>query len=133
MRCMDMLPLLAYRSPAMHHRDNSSAPSQQHNGIRNQRITPQVAEPKQDNSGIPQGIFVRRHQVPKGDGRAGIISPADLAVGDTVTLYGRTFFLVSPDVGRCGGSTGAVPIKVLFVVLQELGMHPLRCAGQELV
>lgn len=24
---------------------------------------PQVAEPKQDNSGIPQGIFVRRHQV----------------------------------------------------------------------
>jgi hypothetical protein len=60
-------------------------------------LNPQVAEPKQDNSGIAQGIFVRRHQVPKeGDGGGAIISPADLAVGATVTVYGRTFYLVGP-------------------------------------
>jgi len=57
----------------------------------------QVAEPKQDNSGIPQGIFVRRHQVPKGDGSGAIVTPRDLAVGSTVTVYGRTFYLVDAD------------------------------------
>ena len=55
----------------------------------------QVAEPKQDNSGIPQGIFVRRHRVPRDDGSGAAIAPGDLAVGATVTVYGRTFFLVS--------------------------------------
>lgn len=53
-----------------------------------------MAEPKQDNSGIPQGIFVRRHRVPRDDGSGTAIAPADLAVGATVTVYGRTFFLV---------------------------------------
>ncbi|KIY98702.1 EF-hand domain-containing protein 1 [Monoraphidium neglectum] len=57
----------------------------------------QVAEPKQDNSGIPQGIFVRRHQVPRGDGSGATIVPADLAVGATIDVYGRTFFLVDCD------------------------------------
>ncbi len=64
----------------------------------------QVSEPKQDNSGIPQGVFVRRHRVPR-DGGGGVgggsggdggdaVGPCDLAVGGTVTVYGRTFFLV---------------------------------------
>jgi hypothetical protein len=57
----------------------------------------QVAEPKQDNSGIPQGVFVRRHRVLRGGVEPGIVAPADLTVGATVTLYGRTFFLVDAD------------------------------------
>ncbi|KAI8464444.1 MAG: hypothetical protein J3K34DRAFT_526184 [Monoraphidium minutum] len=57
----------------------------------------QVTEPQQDNSGIQQGIFVRRHQVPRDDGSGATLAPGDLAVGATVTVYGRTFFLVDCD------------------------------------
>jgi hypothetical protein len=42
-----------------------------------------------------QGVFVKRHQVEKQDG--GRFSPPDLAVGQTVTVYGRTFVLVDAD------------------------------------
>eukprot|EP00879_Flechtneria_rotunda_P013527 GHRR01014124.1.p1 GENE.GHRR01014124.1~~GHRR01014124.1.p1 ORF type:complete len:312 (+),score=105.18 GHRR01014124.1:163-1098(+) len=58
--------------------------------------TMQVIEPKQDNSGIQQGVFVRRHQIDKEDG-SGRFSIADLAVGQTVTLYGRTIVLLDAD------------------------------------
>jgi hypothetical protein len=27
----------------------------------------QVSEPKEENSGIPQGVFIKRHRVPKPD------------------------------------------------------------------
>jgi hypothetical protein len=40
---------------------------------------------------------VRRHRVPRGGGAAGTVGPADLAVGATITVYGRTFFLVDAD------------------------------------
>lgn len=42
-----------------------------------------------------QGVFVKRHQVDKQDG--GRFSPPDLAVGQTVTVYGRTYVLVDAD------------------------------------
>lgn len=45
--------------------------------------------------GLPQGIFVKRHQVFKEDGR--LLSPSDFAVGETVTIYGRTYMLVDCD------------------------------------
>mmetsp|Transcript_40195 Transcript_40195/g.89186 ORF Transcript_40195/g.89186 Transcript_40195/m.89186 type:complete len:635 (-) Transcript_40195:736-2640(-) len=54
-----------------------------------------IAEPRQDNSGIPQGVFVKRHKLTKDSG--GFYSPSDFAVGDQVTIYGRTFFLVDAD------------------------------------
>lgn len=43
-----------------------------------------------------QGVFVKRHQVDKEDG-SGPFTPTDLAVGETVTVYGRTFILVDAD------------------------------------
>lgn len=43
-----------------------------------------------------QGVFVRRHQIDKEDG-SGPFSPSDLAVGQTVTIYGRTFIVVDAD------------------------------------
>lgn len=46
---------------------------------------------------ILQGVFVRRHQIDKEDG-TGRLTPADLAVGQTVTIYGRTFILIDADV-----------------------------------
>lgn len=70
--------------------------------------TLQVTEPKQDNSGIAQGVFVRRHQVPRdgggagstgagGAGAAGVIGPDDLRVGAAVVVYGRALQLVDAD------------------------------------
>ncbi|KAL6762171.1 hypothetical protein V8C86DRAFT_2521922 [Haematococcus lacustris] len=55
-----------------------------------------VAEPRQDNSGIPQGVFIKRHKLTKEDG-VSFFSPSDFAVGEMVTIYGRTFFLLDAD------------------------------------
>ncbi len=54
-----------------------------------------IAEPKQDNSGIPQGIFVKRHKLTKDDG--GFFTPLDFAVGGETTVYGRTYYLLDAD------------------------------------
>jgi hypothetical protein len=40
-------------------------------------------------------VFVKRHQVDKEDGSP--FTPTDLAVGQTVTVYGRTYILVDAD------------------------------------
>lgn len=55
-----------------------------------------VAEPRQDNSGIPQGMFIKRHKLTKEDG-VSFFTPDDFSVGETVTIYGRTFYLVDAD------------------------------------
>eukprot|EP00798_Chlamydomonas_sp_ICE-L_P024281 gene24281-9880_t len=55
----------------------------------------QITEPKQDNSGIPQGNFVKRHKLTKDDGS--FFTPNDFMVGTEVTVYGRTFFLTDAD------------------------------------
>ena len=55
----------------------------------------QLNEHKIENSGIPQGTFVKRHLCPKGDG--GNVTFNDLVIGGNVNLYGRTFRIVSCD------------------------------------
>jgi hypothetical protein len=58
--------------------------------------TMQITEPKVENSGIwPQGPFVKRHRIPKGDGT--FFSPPDLRMGIDITIYARTFHIVSCD------------------------------------
>mmetsp|Transcript_29457 Transcript_29457/g.83083 ORF Transcript_29457/g.83083 Transcript_29457/m.83083 type:complete len:623 (+) Transcript_29457:94-1962(+) len=57
--------------------------------------TIQVVEPKQDNSGIPQGTFLKRHRVEKKGG--GFVNATDLQVDEEVELYGRVFYLVDAD------------------------------------
>jgi hypothetical protein len=52
----------------------------------------QVIESKQENSGIPQGDFVKRHQVPKENG--GFIGLDDLGVDEVISVYGRRFHIV---------------------------------------
>ncbi len=55
-----------------------------------------VGEPRQVNSGISQGSFLKRHRIPVDDnGR--FFSWADIAVGAPVTFYGRSFYVVSCD------------------------------------
>lgn len=55
-----------------------------------------IAEPKVQNSGIPQGTFVKRHRIPRADG-SGFVSVQDLAVGADLAIYGRTFHITDCD------------------------------------
>lgn len=54
-----------------------------------------IGEPKQDNSGIPQGIFVKRHKLTRDDGS--FIVPSDMSVGGELSVYGRVYYLVDAD------------------------------------
>lgn len=58
--------------------------------------TMSVTEPRVDNSGIVAGSFVRRHRIPTQDGQ-GFVTFNDLAVGEPVTFYGRTYYPVDCD------------------------------------
>merc|ERR1711959_420509 len=57
--------------------------------------TIQVNEPKEENSGIPQGAFIKRHHIPKGRGE--FYTVVDLGLGRDVSFYGRTFRIVDCD------------------------------------
>uniref|UniRef100_A0A0G4FPB8 DM10 domain-containing protein n=1 Tax=Chromera velia CCMP2878 TaxID=1169474 RepID=A0A0G4FPB8_9ALVE len=59
--------------------------------------TLQINEPKIENSGIPQGIFLKRHRVPRPDGNGASINIADLKMSTNITIYGRCFRLVDAD------------------------------------
>jgi len=59
----------------------------------------QILEKKMENSGVPQGNFLKRHQVPRGGsvgggGGADVIGLEDLVIGATVTIYSRTFHII---------------------------------------
>uniref|UniRef100_A0A7S4RM39 Calmodulin n=1 Tax=Alexandrium monilatum TaxID=311494 RepID=A0A7S4RM39_9DINO len=57
--------------------------------------TCQVIEPRQDNSGIPQGQLIRRHRFPARGG--GYIKPEDLQVGETFQIYGKSIVITDCD------------------------------------
>mgnify|MGYP006163254909 CR=1 FL=1 len=55
-----------------------------------------IIESRVENSGIPQGVFLKRHKVPKPDG-SGNYEREDLNVGLDMNVYGRVFRIVSSD------------------------------------
>merc|ERR1711959_112477 len=57
--------------------------------------TLQVNEPKEENSGIPQGSYIKRHHIPKGRGEFHTV--LDFQLGTDITFYGRTFRIVDCD------------------------------------
>ena len=57
--------------------------------------TLQVSEPKVDNSGLPQGIFLRRHRVKNAEGDG--VTFKDLVVGTDLELYSRVFHIIGCD------------------------------------
>ncbi|KAF1776503.1 hypothetical protein JG687_00005106 [Phytophthora cactorum] len=63
--------------------------------------TLQITEPKVENSGILQGNFVKRHRIPMPEsddrGNMQFFTLHHLNVGKELTLYGRTFHLISAD------------------------------------
>ncbi len=56
-----------------------------------------VTEPKVENSGIPQGVFIKRQTVPKDDWSK--FTFRDFNVGIDITLFGRTFHIYSCNEG----------------------------------
>lgn len=57
--------------------------------------TLQVNEPRIENSGIPQGAFIKRHKVKTEAGEP--VKADDMLVGNNFTIYGRTFHIVDAD------------------------------------
>jgi hypothetical protein len=54
-----------------------------------------IGEPKVENSGINQGVILKRHRVPKANGE--FITVADLNIGVELTMYGRVYHLTDTD------------------------------------
>lgn len=57
--------------------------------------TIQVSEPREENSGLLQGLFLKRHKVPNPAG--GFYSVNDFACGKNISLYSKTVRLISAD------------------------------------
>jgi len=57
--------------------------------------TMHMGEPREDNSGIPQGVFLKRHVAELDSGE--ILGVGHLTVGANLTLYGRTFHITACD------------------------------------
>merc|ERR1719160_601632 len=55
----------------------------------------QINEPRQDNSGLPQGQMIRRHRFPAPEG--GYIRPEDLRIGSDLNIYSKSIRLVDCD------------------------------------
>jgi len=54
-----------------------------------------ITEPKVENSGIPQGVFLKRHKFPKPNGE--FYHWTDLDAGKEMEIYGRVYRLTSYD------------------------------------
>ena len=76
-----------------------------------------IVEPRKENSGIPQGVFLKRHQLPKAEGE-GTVQWEDLKVGSNLNVYGRVFGIYDCDAftkeffnnaGRAVGTPETLP------------------------
>ena len=57
----------------------------------------QICEFKEENSGIPQGAFLKRQQVPKVGNNKEIIKYTDFIVGNDIQIYQRIFHITDAD------------------------------------
>jgi len=57
--------------------------------------TIEIVELKQENSGVPQGNLCKRQTIPNAGGGSVILD--DISIGETITIYGRTFFVCGCD------------------------------------
>jgi hypothetical protein len=57
--------------------------------------TCQITEPRQDNSGMPQGTLVRRHRFPGPNGQ--YLKLEDLMIGQDLNIYGKTIRITNCD------------------------------------
>ncbi len=88
-----------------------------------------------------QGVFIKRHRCTREDG--GFFSPADFNVGETVTIYGRTFHLTDADsftrefmaaqLGRDMGGPLGYPDDPVDAYRTTFGMNRGRADNSELL
>ncbi|KAI5063481.1 hypothetical protein GOP47_0022028 [Adiantum capillus-veneris] len=92
-----------------------------------------ISEPRQMNSGIVQGTFLKRHKVPKAGG--GYITVSDFSLGEDITIYDRTFRICTCDTfsrryllkhGFNIGREEDFPGEPLSTYKESLKKHPLR-------
>eukprot|EP01022_Parablepharisma_sp_SALTPOND_P024522 TRINITY_DN54511_c0_g1_i3.p5 TRINITY_DN54511_c0_g1~~TRINITY_DN54511_c0_g1_i3.p5 ORF type:complete len:284 (+),score=32.53 TRINITY_DN54511_c0_g1_i3:193-1044(+) len=57
--------------------------------------TTYITEPRIENSGVPQGVFLKRHKVPKPEG--GYYTYNDFNLGVNLDIYGRVFRIIDCD------------------------------------
>merc|ERR1719183_1692008 len=57
--------------------------------------TTHIIEPRQDNSGIPQGQLIRRHRFPGPNG--GYLKAEEMEIGGTLSVYGKQIVIVDCD------------------------------------
>lgn len=57
--------------------------------------TMRISEPKVENSGIPQGVFLKRHRIPKDNSE--FVNLNDLNIGNEINIYGRTLRIYDAD------------------------------------
>mmetsp|Transcript_97875 Transcript_97875/g.204089 ORF Transcript_97875/g.204089 Transcript_97875/m.204089 type:complete len:750 (-) Transcript_97875:46-2295(-) len=96
--------------------------------------TCQIAEPRIDNSGIPQGQLIRRHRFPAVGG--GYVKPEDLQVGGEFSIYGRCIHITDCDqftreyFKEQGQEQGPpeVPEEDAFFKTREAMKHGPACA-----
>ena len=48
-----------------------------------------ISEPREENSGVPQGKFLKRRQILREDGSGLALLPTDFRVGTDVSILGR--------------------------------------------
>ncbi len=56
-----------------------------------------INEPKESNSGTPQGVFLNRQAVLKEDQSSEFLQPQDFVVGATVNIHGRQVKVIDAD------------------------------------
>lgn len=83
--------------------------------------TVEIVRTKQENSGIPQGVFLRRSKVEK-PGSSRFYEINDFKIGNEVMIYGRKFHIVD-----CNESTKEHVIKNHDWNVHEVEPRPLPC------
>ncbi|CAD8213025.1 unnamed protein product [Paramecium octaurelia] len=56
-----------------------------------------ITEPKQENSGVPQGAFLKRQKVLRADGSKTFIIPEDFRINQDIEIFGKTIRLYDCD------------------------------------
>lgn len=57
--------------------------------------TMMISEPREENSGLPQGCVIKRHKVPNGND--GFYKPEDLRTAASISIYSRPFHIYDCD------------------------------------
>lgn len=56
-----------------------------------------INEEKKENSGIPQGIFLKREKCLNSNGNGKFLTAHDFRVGEAITIYGRSIYIYNCD------------------------------------